>query len=246
MQFYSTMWAASTFMHPSLPPANDVCWNRWFFFWNYCHCMFCTAVEICIPSGFIHETDESGTSEWLADVFVGGKRREDIDRVQCFSLCLFKDARPPLHSVVRAICKILTWLRMHWKAESPSVSAAELGCGWSVTTVDPLEEAARCVRAHRGNRWHHVSAPISVGAKQMVLCKFLNWIPILKLQLLTNPEPHSRQVIINICYPPPLLPRLSSCSINTGISSRTSSSLKLNIISTCIQHADECRTFIIS
>lgn len=152
----------------------------------------------------------------------------------------------PYTSVVRAICKILTWLRMHWKAESPSVSAAELGCGWSVTTVDPLEEAARCVRAHRGNRWHHVSAPISVGAKQMVLCKFLNWIPILKLQLLTNPEPHSRQVIINICYPPPLLPRLSSCSINTGISSRTSSSLKLNIISTCIQHADECRTFIIS
>lgn len=72
-----------------------------FVFLNDCHSMSCTAAEMCLSSGsFMKPMSQAPVNDWLTYGREGGREAEeeddDDDGVQCFSLCLFKDARPPL------------------------------------------------------------------------------------------------------------------------------------------------------
>lgn len=60
--------------------------------------MSCTAAEIYLSSGsFMKPMSQAPLNDWLTYGREGGREaEEDDDGVQCFSFCLFRDARPPL------------------------------------------------------------------------------------------------------------------------------------------------------
>lgn len=146
--------------------------------------MRCPAAEIYISHGsFMKAMSQAPVNDWLTYGWEGGRERTSTG-CSVFPFAFLRMRGLPYVSAPRAICK------RYWRGFGRTEAREPFClCHWAGVWLECHHQETHwgdwllCVRARRRRRWHHVSAPISVGVKQMVLCRFLNGSPILKLRV---------------------------------------------------------------
>lgn len=105
--------------------------------------MRCTAAEIYLSSGsFMKAMSQAPVNDWLTYGWEGGRARTSTG-CSVFPFAFLRMRGLPY--VSEPSVKDIDAASDARKPESPSVSAAGPGCGWSVTTRRPTGETACCV-----------------------------------------------------------------------------------------------------